>query len=394
MHIPRKPHSVKSYFSGMNKPAILVCPFVVFSWISMSLAHDVDLTRVRVTLREDRSYQVDVFYDVNAHLINVRPEHLTEADLDALRALPAAELDRRMAELRDYALRRLRIYFDDKRTSFVAAAVDVEPVFAASSQPTSDHATAMTRILRLTGQGPPDAKEFVFWASKSFGNIVLEFTSPEGRLIDQQMVEQTARSRPFNMERLHEELSTWRVALNYAVLGFEHILPYGLDHILFVLGLFLLSTRLAPLLWQVTAFTVAHSVTLALSTYGVIRLSPSIVEPLIAMSIAYVAIENICTTRLHFWRPLIVFCFGLLHGMGFAGVLEELGLPRDRFVTALVSFNFGVELGQVAVILLALAVVGWFRGRPWYRGRIVVPASVVIAAFGVYWSVERLEIFG
>ena len=177
----------------------------------------------------------------------------------------------------------------------------------------------------------------------------------------------------------------------YLVLGFTHIVPKGLDHMLFVLGLFLLSTRLSPLLWQVTAFTLAHSITLALSMYGVIALSPAIVEPLIAASIVAVAVENLFTARLHTWRVFVVFGFGLLHGLGFAGVLTEIGLPRDEFVTGLIAFNVGVEGGQLAVIALAFLAVGyWFRNRPWYRRRVVLPLSALIALTGMYWMVERL----
>ena len=113
----------------------------------------------------------------------------------------------------------------------------------------------------------------------------------------------------------------------------HHILPKGLDHILFVLGIFLLSPRWKTMLLQVTAFTVAHSITLGLSIYGIVSLPSRIVEPLIALSIAYVAIENLLTRELKPWRLALVFMFGLLHGLGFAGVLRELGLPREEFLT-------------------------------------------------------------
>jgi hydrogenase/urease accessory protein HupE len=185
--------------------------------------------------------------------------------------------------------------------------------------------------------------------------------------------------------------TTAEITLQYLALGFTHILPYGLDHILFVLGLFLLSARLRPLLIQVTAFTVAHSITLALTIYGVFALPSSVVEPLIAASIVYVGIENIFTSKLQAWRPFVVFGFGLLHGMGFAGVLSEIGLPRSESLTALVAFNVGVELGQLAVIALAFLAAGlWGRDAGWYRGRVVMPASLAIAAAGLYWTVERL----
>ena len=136
---------------------------------------------------------------------------------------------------------------------------------------------------------------------------------------------------------------------------------------LFVLGIYLLSGRAARVLWQVSAFTVAHSITLGLSMYGVITVSPAIVEPLIALSIAYVAVENIFVSELKSWRVALVFAFGLLHGMGFAGVLQELGLPRSEFVTALLTFNLGVEAGQLAVIGAAFLLVGLVTG-PTARG--------------------------
>lgn len=138
----------------------------------------------------------------------------------------------------------------------------------------------------------------------------------------------------------------------YIPVGFDHILPKGLDHILFVLGLFFLSTHLKPLIWQVSAFTAAHTVTLALGALGLVSVPGSIVEPLIAASIVYVAVENIFSSGLSRWRPLVIFGFGLLHGLGFASVLGEFGLPEDQFIPALIGFNIGVELGQLTVIAI------------------------------------------
>jgi len=158
-----------------------------------------------------------------------------------------------------------------------------------------------------------------------------------------------------------------------------------------VLGIYHLSGRARSVLWQVSAFTVAHSITLGLSMYGIVSVAPRIVEPLIAVSIAYVAIENVFLSELKSWRIALVFAFGLLHGMGFAGALKELGLPRSEFVTALVTFNVGVEAGQLAVIGAAFVLVGWHCAhRDWYRTRIVVPASALIACIAAYWTVERL----
>lgn len=173
-------------------------------------------------------------------------------------------------------------------------------------------------------------------------------------------------------------------------LGFTHILPEGLDHILFVLGLFLLSPKLKPLLWQVTAFTVAHSLTLALAVLGIFALPGRVVEPVIALSIAVVAIENLFRQDVSPWRWAAVFGFGMIHGMGFAGVLSEVGLPREQLGMALLSFNVGVELGQLAVIALAFGATRWCENRAWYGPWVRRPACVLIALAGVVWMVERL----
>ena len=172
-------------------------------------------------------------------------------------------------------------------------------------------------------------------------------------------------------------------------LGFLHILPKGADHILFVIGLFFLGLRWRPLLTQTTAFTIAHTTTLGLSAYGIVSLPARVVEPLIALSIAYVAIENMVRPKLTPVRVAVVFLFGLLHGLGFASSLSEVPMPRDQFFTALLAFNFGVDFGQLAVIALAFLAVGWWRNRAWYRTRVVIPACTSIACVSLFWTVQR-----
>lgn len=187
------------------------------------------------------------------------------------------------------------------------------------------------------------------------------------------------------------KMSRTDIGLAYLKLGFEHIIPKGVDHILFVLSIFLLTPRLGKVIWQATAFTVAHSITLGLAMYGVIKAPSDIVEPVIALSIVLVALENVVTSQLHPWRIIIIFIFGLVHGMGFASVLIGLGLPQKEFATALLTFNLGVEFGQVTVILIAYFLFGkWFGDKPWYRNRIVIPLSILIACIALYWTLERV----
>jgi hypothetical protein len=188
-----------------------------------------------------------------------------------------------------------------------------------------------------------------------------------------------------------DNISKTDAVIIYLVLGFKHILPLGFDHILFVLSLFLLSPKLKPIILQSTAFTVAHSVTLCLAAYNVINPPSRIIEPLIALSILYVALENVFSPRLKPSRIGIVFLFGLVHGLGFAGALAEMGLPKNAYFTSLIMFNVGVELGQLAVILSAWFLLAkWFAHKPYYRQRIVIPLSIIIACIAAFWTIQRI----
>lgn len=182
------------------------------------------------------------------------------------------------------------------------------------------------------------------------------------------------------------------VFLTYVKAGFEHIIPLGVDHILFILCVFFLNASLKKIILQASMFTVAHSLTLGLAMYGVIDPPLRIVEPLIAASIVFLALENIASDKVKPWRMALVFLFGMVHGLGFAGALSELGMPKESFATALVAFNVGVELGQLAIILgLWVLLARPYGKRPWFRPYVVVPTSVIIAAVALWWTIERIQ---
>jgi len=177
----------------------------------------------------------------------------------------------------------------------------------------------------------------------------------------------------------------------YLKLGFTHILPEGFDHILFVCGLCLLSRQIKTILWQATAFTVAHSITLALSMKSIIVAPSAVVEPIIALSILFIAVENLLLTELKPWRIAVVFMFGLIHGMGFASALNEIGLPRNKFGLSILSFNVGVELGQITIILLMFGLIIIPLGKMKdYRKRVVFPLSILIGLIALYWTIQRV----
>ncbi|MEM9838888.1 MAG: HupE/UreJ family protein [Pseudomonadota bacterium] len=191
-----------------------------------------------------------------------------------------------------------------------------------------------------------------------------------------------------------EPLSAVGAAWYFLKIGVQHILPGGTDHILFVLALFLSSQRLRELALQISTFTVAHTATLGLTAAGVLQPPASLVEPLIALSIAFVAVETLVFKDLRRWRYLIIFGFGLFHGMGFAGFISEIGLPTEQFWPALFGFNVGVEIGQLAVVFVAYFVALYlkreFLTRPEsYRRYIVQPAAILIAATGSWWFLTR-----
>jgi len=391
-------------------------------------AHQLGLTRVTVTFTPERTYVVEILVDPESLLAKLQ----ILANQEPSGPVPLDELPSRIAALQQLLLANTRIAFDGTPAQPSFTYVPGPPAGGASSPaapvPGSSAAAspaalrpenagseggsppamipqgesgaggvrgsaavaASTAIVRLTGQVPGGARAFRFGYGLVLGSFPLTISGQAG---SSQTVWLAGgqESEAFDLTNGFVPPSRLQVAMRYLVLGFEHIVPKGVDHILFVLGIFLLSTAWRPILLQVTTFTIAHSITLGLTIYGFVSLPSSIVEPLIALSITYVAVENLFTSTLRPWRIGLVFAFGLLHGMGFAGVLKDLGLPRSEFLTALVTFNVGVEAGQLTVIAMALVAVGWWRRSEAtrYRRWIVVPASLLIAAVGAYWTVIR-----
>jgi hypothetical protein len=348
-------------------------------------AHELERTRVTLAFQPDGRFTLDIANDPQWLLLRLEP-FLPDYPEIPTRAgdapLLPGDRDARLARLAPVMRDRFVLFVDGREVR------PNEVIYEPPLTPTAEDGTPSPGRYRMHGRVSPDARLLRWFYGIVADPYPLVIVRADGQTYTE-WIGGTVWSRPIDLTGQFVPPSRWEIVRQYLVLGYTHILPKGLDHILFVIGLFLLSARVKPVLLQVTAFTVAHSITLGLSIYGVVSLPPSIVEPLIALSIAYVAVENLVTRELHAWRVLVVFLFGLLHGLGFAGVLRELGLPRSEFLTALLSFNVGVEIGQLSVIAAAALVLSPALRRPWYRQRVAIPLSIAIALVGVYWTIAR-----
>lgn len=361
-------------------------------------AHPANLTSALATIQTDGELKLTLNFDVLAYALNDSPYRIPDDAMNALLDGPRPELDRRMQLARGHFRKHFKILVDGRplaawQLQFPTTA-EVEQWKANGTEPRLPVLLACVVRARL----PAGANRVAFQFPDIIDHVVLTVERPDHEPATE-LVADGAPSSDFPVAlapgaarptSVSKRLVNLVLSVGQFVrLGFEHIVPRGLDHILFVLGLFLLGGRLSTLLWQVTAFTIAHSLTLGLALYGVLRLPPHLVEPLIALSIVLVAVDNLRGAGLHWWRVAVVFGFGLVHGMGFAAALRGMGLARSEFLRALFGFNVGVELGQLAVIAAAFAAVGWWRAKPRYRQFVVIPASVAIAGVALVWTVER-----
>ena len=361
-------------------PRLIPIAALVLTASAVTWSHEAERTRVTLSLQENGQFVLEVANDPAWLLLRLEPFAGGVMPPNN----PPTHPDERLAQLAAVFADRIVLFVDahEVRATTVEYIPPRRNVGAAAETPLA--------AFRLTGSMPRDATRLRWLYGLVADPYPLEIRQPDGSSTVE-WIEGANWSDVIDLSKSFTRPTRLEIARQYLWLGYTHILPKGLDHILFVLGIFLLSPRWRTMLLQVTAFTVAHSITLGLSIYGIVSLPSRIVEPLIALSIAYVAIENLVTRELKPWRLALVFMFGLLHGLGFAGVLRELGLPREEFLTALVTFNLGVEGGQLTVIAAALLLVAPFMKKGWYRQGVVIPASLVIAAIGLYWTITRLS---
>ena len=349
---------------------------------------------VEISVYSNGIFKIEVRTSIEALLTGISSQYKNTKDspnakaYDDLRILDKEQLTEKFAKFHKRFTQIVKLKLDNEFTPLNIIEVDIpEPGY-----------TKVPRIsvITLTGKIQRHIKQIRWYYPSEFADNAVrvrqvDVDAEKWHWSNWQWLRDDNWSQPFDLTEVFHQQPLWSIIKDYTRAGFDHILPKGFDHILFILGIFLLSTKIRPLLLQVTMFTLAHSITLSLAMFNIINIPSIIVEPMIALSIVYIAFENILTNNMKSSRLIVVFIFGLLHGMGFASMLADFGMPKYSFTSALISFNIGVELGQLTIITLAYMLVAyWFRNKKWYRKIIIIPISIIIGLIGLYWTYDRI----
>jgi hydrogenase/urease accessory protein HupE len=305
---------------------------------------------------------------------------------EAVMKAPPEEFARIRKETENTLRKLLKFSFGEKEVAWRVEFPDFEKASFALPPEAGDIALLTTRLVMDPAVGAGELR--VDWAGEEDTELIIQLeggdepqiisTLPGGSLT---LLRQEGTGEAVTVT--HSVFGSWVVS------GFRHVLPLGLDHMLFMLGLFLLVPKWKPLLGQSLLFTLAHSATLALAVLGWVTVPEKWVEVLIAVSIAWIGIENLLTRRIGRQRLILVFGFGLIHGLGFASVLAEKlsEIPPDQLLMPLLGFNVGVEVAQIAVLCGAFFIL-WFLKK--WTLQVQMVGSVLVALAGLGWVVERL----
>ena len=360
----------------------------VFLLPIISTAHSEWPAKTSLYSESKGTFRVEIETNLEDLLINIKQKFADDNEIilsenyEKLRNLDSKRLKKIFLSVSDKFLNSIDIRFDRKSAKLSIRSINIIDNLNIKE--------ARKSILILEVKAPSNAMSMEWSWDESFGNNVIRTMDIDGKAFRSVWFRKSPSSPPLNLAGMPGKNFASRF-LAYLEIGFSHIIPKGFDHIIFVLGIFLLSTNWKIMLSQVTCFTIAHTITLVLSLFGLLALPDRIVEPLIALSIVYVGIENIVTEELKKWRPMLVFLFGLLHGLGFAGVLINIGIPEGYFLESLVAFNLGIEAGQILVVGLAYFILfRFFNKKSAYRKYIVIPGSITISTIGIWMLYDRI----
>jgi hypothetical protein len=354
--------------------------------VSPVLSHDWTLTTMGMLIGPDGTYQMDLYCDFDALLLGLDPGHLDDELWMALVQMDPGERRRRVGALKEHLEQWVVIRVDGQKSR---ASIEF-PEIRDGAGVSDPRALLPGSIARFRGRAPEGATSFTLELHPRFGPVMAGFRRGGDPRLEERLLAAGIETEPIP---IHGSTG-WRGALSVPLgclgLGFRHVLPGGLEHALFVVGLCLLNIRLRTVAAQIGVFVLAHTVALALSVYGLLSLPGEIVEPLMTLAIAYVALENVFSSEMKPWRSAVVFGVGLLHGLASSGVILDLGLSPTAYGVALLTLNLGLGLAMVAVAGLILLVTVRFGSRDGYREWFAVPASLLLAVAGLLWTFVRL----
>ena len=374
----------------------LIIFFYFFSFLTLfsigAISHE-----IRPSIADYKIEENILYFDIrlNAELIlsGIDASNITDtnssplsATYDDLRSLTRENLKILLIESWDDIQSKINLNINEVSTKFELVDINIEA--------NRDFEISRDSIIYLKYELDEDDEFLTFKWSEKYGPIIIREIN-ELKKEDDLYTEYLQAGLQTDKIFIKSEntQSIFKSIINYFILGIQHIIPKGLDHILFIVGLFFFSVTLRPLLIQVTMFTIAHSITLIFVSVSYINVNPLIVEPIIALSIAYVGIENIFKQYVkEYLRYIIIFFFGLLHGLGFALVLSDIGYQSSKLILNLISFNLGIEVAQIFIILFLYILLGIkFSNKKYYRYIFQVPVSLFIALVGIYWFFERIN---
>ncbi len=368
---------------------ILVWSIIVVGLTTtLALAHEIKPSILEYRIN-DRIIEINLSINAEVFLSGIDASRFIntakapEAKLyEELRKLTTHELESKIMDSINKLKESIYLNYDQKLLKLSLGKINVQ-----------DEGNEDIRITKISFKTsvPRDDKNITFAWKKELGSLIFRDFSLEkdnNGKTSSKWLKAGESTGPIPVSG--RELSLSAIILAAIQQGIKHIIPGGLDHILFVLVLFFFSNKIGPLLSQVTIFTIAHSITLILGSLGYTHIPIVFVEAMIAASIVCIGLENVIRRKLNISRIGIIFCFGLLHGLGFASMFTQIDLEGSDYLVNLFSFNLGVEIGQLIVLTPFILVGPIFSRISWYRGVIAIPASVIIAVAGLKMFVERV----
>ncbi|SMN02249.1 Membrane protein [uncultured Candidatus Thioglobus sp.] len=366
---------------------------LVLFWllVSVSIADVVKPALVEISIYPDKTVKLVIDLSLEALMSDISTQYKNTTDspnadkYDELRALSPKQLRQRFDAFETRFLNSIEFKVNHKIQSLRLENAKID-IIGYKKRPRKT-------VLTYTTQLDEWAKTIAWHYSKTSGDSALRyqvFKKDEYNWSQWQWLRNGSPSGVIDINH-PEPISTVQRLLQFIAIGFDHVIPLGWDHILFIIGMALSSLLWRKILLLVGIFTLAHTLTLGLASAGIITISARIVEPLIAFSIAYMAIENLLSQQSIRRKSIIVFLFGLIHGLGFASMLRSFEMTADNFFTTLIGFNIGVELAQIVIVLTVVIALFLLKTAKFNVQKIaIIPASALIAIIGVWWGVERL----